>query len=335
MKKIFNKLTLVSLCLSLAVFAGCSGSKKATERTVAVFVPGIMADSPIYAKLAKGVQTAIDEFNKNLSDADKVQVFVLEAGTNQAEWSGKLTSLAAAGKYEVIVSSNPSLPDLCKPLTEQFPKQKFLLLDAACEGNENIAAISYDQKQQSYLTGYIAGLMSKTKKLGLVAAQEYPVMNNIILPYYTKGAQDAAGASVDFRIVGNWYDASKGAELADALNAAGVDVILPICGGAAQGVISSAKENGTKLVFFDDNVFARAPGNIISCCLVKQEDSAKKAVLSYLNKEIKWGSTKTVDFSDGYFEFVQDDPNYISAVPQDIREKMSVLVKDFTEGKKL
>ena len=222
--------TIIFLLSSTA----CSKSTMPNKKSIAVFIPGIMADSPIYANLAKGVKEAVEQYNLKASDNKKVAVEILEAGTNQAEWSAKITSLASTGKYDVIISSNPSLPELCAPLTEQFPLVKYILLDASINGNQNIAAISYNQKEQSYLTGYIAGLMSKSHKVGLIAAQEYPIMNNVLLPYYSLGAKAAdKNTSVDFRIVGNWYDASKGAELTDAMCAAGVDVILPICGGAA------------------------------------------------------------------------------------------------------
>jgi len=297
------------------------------KKSIAVFVPGIMADSPIYKNLAKGVQNAVDQYNLSAGENNKASITILEAGTNQAEWGTKLTALASTGKYDVIISSNPSLPELCAPLTEQFPLVKYILLDASINGNQNIAAISYNQKEQSYLTGYIAGLMSKNHKVGLIAAQEYPIMNNVLLPYYSLGAKASdKNTSVDFRIVGNWYDASKGAELTDAMFATGVDVILPICGGASQGVISSAKEHKIYITWFDENGFSKAPGTVISSCLVNQDIAAKEVTLGYLNNETEWGKTKVVGFAEGYISFVEDDPLYIEYVPSDIRAKLNVLI---------
>lgn len=335
MQKKSKKIIIFSLFIFTAaiILTGCTKKTAVKKTTVAVFVPGIAADSPTYSKLVKGVTLAVEEFNNTKTEDEKVDVTVLEAGTNQAEWSNKLTSLASTGKYDVIISSNPSLPELCVPLTEQFPKQKFILLDSELDGNTNISCLSYNQKDEAYLTGYIAGLMSTSKKIGLIAAQEYPVMNNVLLPYYTKGAQDAdSSVTIDFRIVGNWYDGTKGAELANAMYVAGVDVILPICGGASQGVIASAKENNFYLTWFDENGFDKAPGKIISSCYAKQDTVAKEMTLEFLNGNTEWGKTKYAGFTDGYFEFVEDDPNYINTVPEEIRNKMHILVKGITEG---
>ena len=225
------------------------------------------------------------------------------------------------------------MPDLVTPLTKQFPSQKFILLDAFAQGNDSIATVQYNQTEQSYLTGAIAALMSKKHKIGLLAAQEYPVMNNIILPGFQKGAQDViSGTTVDFRIVGNWYDASKGAELASAMNNAGCDVILPICGGASQGVISAAKEKGFFITWFDSNGFSKAPGIIISSTVMHQQKMAKEVTSEFLLGKTEWGVAKTVGIKEGYIEFVQDDPLYIQVVPQEIREKMADLLASIKDG---
>ncbi len=336
MKKIFFKYIALTSIFILTVSALSSCSKKADNKphSIALFVPGIIQDSPTYEHLTAGTMKAIDDYNqKNQDPEKKVKLYIMEAGTNQAEWATKLTSLAASGKYDLIISSNPSLPELAAPLTKQFPNQKFILLDASFTGNQNIACVSYNQKEQTYLSGYISGLMSKTHKVAVIAAQEYPVMNNILYPYYARGAADAVeGTTCEFRIVGNWYDASKGAEITDALCAQGVDVIMPICGGASQGVITSAREHGIFLSYIDENSFAKAPGTVISSCTTKQEVAAEEAVLDYITGKTQWGKTKVVGLQDGYIEFIQKDLLYESTVPEPIRKEVAALVSSLMDG---
>jgi len=319
--------------MSLAAIS-CSG-KKPQQLSIAVFIPGIIADSPIYAMLADGAKEAVNAYNNGKPEVSQAGLNILEAGTNQAEWSSKLTALAAEHKYSVIISSNPSLPELVGPLTQQFPSQKFILLDAYKTGNNNIATVRYNQHEQSYLTGYMAGLMSKSHKIGLITAQEYPVMNDVILPGYKEGALAAqAGTTVDFRIVGNWYDASKGSELANAMYKSDVDVILPICGGAAQGVINAAKENSRYLVLFDNVSFDKAPDNIISCTTLDQKKMAAEITAAYLTGKTEWGTAKTVGVADGYVKFEQDAPERKNpAVTDDMRTKMKELVENIRTGK--
>ena len=328
-----KKLSILFTILLTCIVVSCKPVAP-KQLNIAVFIPGICADSPTYSMLRDGVSLAVDDWNDGKEMNQKTKLYVLEAGTNQSEWPAKITALAAEQKYDVIISSNPSLPEIVEPIIEQFPNQKFILMDAECEGNKNICTVCYNQYEQAYLTGYIGGLMSKSHKLGLVAAQEYPVMNNIIWPYFEKGAKDADPSStVAFRIVGNWYDANKGGMLADILYGEGVDVILPICGGASQGVINSAVNNNFYITWFDNNGFDKAPGNIISSTVMKQQELSYIMTTDFLNGETEWGTAKMFGVKEGFVDFVQDDPLYISTVPSGVRSKMASLVDDIMSGK--
>lgn len=160
-------------------------------------------------------------------------------------------------------------------------------------------------------------------------------MNNVILPGYEEGAKSInPNATVDFRLVGNWYDASKGAELASAMKKSGVEVILPICGGASQGVISAAKEHGIFLAFFDGATFDRAPDHIISCTTLSQDAMAEMITKDYLAGRVNWGDARTVGLKEGFIHFVQDGKDYKNPhVTDAMRERMKEIVKSIEDGK--
>ena len=315
------KTTISIICIvviAISLFIWTFNKQKEENRWFAVFVPGVMANSPVYSMLAEGVSQAVLDYNENNNTNYKVEV--IEAGTNQAEWGAKLTGLAAMKKFEVIFSSNPSIPDLAASITEIYPEQKFIILDSFYEGNPNIATVRFNQREQAYLAGYAAGLATTSKdsqmkfsnpqkKIALISAQEYPVMNEIILPGFIEGAKAVDNdIEVIFKIVGNWYDANKGAEISRSLYNEGVDVILPICGGASQGVIATAKELGFYISWFDDNGFSKAPGYVISSSAMEQEKMAYEVATKYFEGKIEFGTATTVDIKDGYVTLITDDP---------------------------
>ncbi len=346
----FTKILAAALAV-LLVFCVTSCKKENTTKkaeSIAVYVPGVMSGSPVYEMLASGVQKSVEQYNANVANQnEKVSVTIIEAGTNQAEWGNKITAVAATGEYTMIISSNPSLPELIEPLTVQFPSVKFLVLDAFLEGNDHMATVRYNQREQAYMAGYAAGLVTvadsadmpfanEAKKVALIAAQEYPVMNNIIYPSFAEGAHAVdPEIQVDFKVVGNWYDASKGAELARACYDEGVDVILPICGGAAQGVIAAAQELGFYVTWFDDNGFAKAPGHVISSATLEQERMAMEVTSEYLAGKTVMGTAKTVGMKEGYVRFVNDDPLYESSVAESVRAKLDAEYNRIMEGKLL
>ncbi|WP_223292632.1 BMP family ABC transporter substrate-binding protein [Breznakiella homolactica] len=324
-------------CSAAALFAGGggdTGGKSSKEISIAVFVPGVMSGSPIYEMLAEGVRKAG-------SEEPGAAVTVIEGGFNQAEWEPKLTALAATGSYDLIVSSNPSLPALASSVSVKFPKQKFLLLDGEISGNPMIYTMRYNQREQAYVAGYLAAMVAqegktgvgKTSRIGLLAGQEYPAMNTIMLPAYLEAAKAIDPAfEVDFRVVGNWYDAGKGAELASDMIRNKSAVILCVAGGANEGAVQAAAETGAKVIWYDTNGYAVRPGTVVGSAILRQDKAAYEQTRRFLDGTLPFGTAEIVGMKEGYVDFVEDDPNYIAAVSPGIREKQAALLSRLRSG---
>ena len=334
------KIKLFFACCVFFFLFSCQKEETKSNLKIAVFVPGVRAGSAIYDMLASGVERAVSEAKK---DGKAIELTILEAGTNQGEWLQKLSNLASDEECDLIISSNPSLPTLAKDVLKKFPRNKFLLLDASSEGDERITTVKYNQYEQAYIAGHMAALVSLSdmkwakndkKKIGLIAGQEYPDMTNIILPSFMEGARAVdIDVEVDFRIIGNWYDAAKGAEVATSMYNEGVDVILPICGGANQGVITAAKENGFYVVWFDSNGYEKLEGYVVGSAVMEQERCAYEKTRSFIEGTLVEGKAEVLGIKEGYVDFIKDDPLYISTVPDALRAKQEDMLIKLKEGK--
>jgi simple sugar transport system substrate-binding protein len=326
------------LLMGTPVF-GLGSREKAAEGTgslsVLVYITGVVAGSPTYELLAAGAESFAAQHSN-------VTVKVYEAGFNQAEWEEQLTSLVASGTYDLVLGSNPSLPEICVNVVKKFPNQKFIITDAEYAGNSQISTYLYNQYEQSLYLGYLAGLITTStmpnanpaKKLGFIAAQEYPLLTKHIVPGFLAGAQLAdKDITLDFRVVGNWYDANKAAELAGSMIGAGVDVFASIAGGAAQGMIKTAQEQGAYVVYHNTNEYRSAPGVIVGCGLMEQKKLVEEILADVLAGKIQYGSAKTVGAADGYLNFIADDPGYTQYVPQDIQAKFNAFIADIKAGR--
>jgi simple sugar transport system substrate-binding protein len=331
------KKVLAVLCVVVVAFLGCRGKgvetadgKARIKRAIAVYVPGTTSGSPTYEMLVEGVLRAASEYSG-------VVATVVEAGYNQTSWEEKLTSLAADGKYDLIVSSNPSLPALALSVQQKFPNQRFLLLDGSLEpGNPSIYALQYNQREEAYMAGYLAALVageSGGNKIGLIAAQEYPVMNDVILPGYREGAAAFDPAiTVEFRVIGNWFDASKAAELALSMISGGVKAILCIAGGASDGAVQAASETGAKIIWFDSNGYAIRPGVIVGSCVIAQDRAAYIKTKEFLEGTLPFGTVELVGVRDHYVDFIDDDPLYIESLSENVRQKQQIMLEKLRSG---
>ena len=300
---------------------------------VAVFVPGVAAGSPLYEQLVSGAQKAQAEF-------PDMTIKVVEGGFNQAEWPEKMTSLAATGEYTWILSSNASMPGIAADVARTFPQQKFIIMDGYLSGNPQIYTLMYNQVEQGYLAGYMAGLVTKSRqkggaaaKVGAVVAQEYPVLNQQILPGFQQGFQAVDPTfSLDYRVIGNWSDANKAADLANSMMDSGVSVILPIAGGAGQGVVKAAQNRGRFIVYFDANTYSLAPGTIVGCAILDQQRAVYETLKKAMRGTLPFGTADVVDARSRYVDFADADPLYIKNVPADLRARMDTVVRKLRSG---
>jgi simple sugar transport system substrate-binding protein len=335
MKKIFTVVLLIGAIL----FFGCRAKESNAGRnqglSVLVYVTGVTAGSPTYELMAAGA----NEFAEAHSN---VKVMVYEAGFNQAEWETQLTELVAGGEYDLVLGSNPSLPEICASVGEKFPNQKFAIVDAFYEGNPQISAWLYNQYEQSLYLGYLAGLITTSdmphanggRRIGFIAAQEYPLLTRHMVPGFLAGARRVdPQIELDFRVIGNWFDANKAAELATSMIAAGVDVFTSIAGGAAQGMIRAIRDRGAYALSYNTNEYSLAPGFILGCGIMGQKKLVQEILADALAGKIQYGKSQIVGAKEGYLDFIADDPGYLDHLPTGIQEKFNAFMNDVRAGR--
>ncbi|MCL2806187.1 MAG: BMP family ABC transporter substrate-binding protein [Treponema sp.] len=327
-----KKAIFILLIAAILLTTGCIRKNQAekSDISVLVFITGVIAGSPTYELMAEGAL----EYAK-LNPMANIKIY--EAGVNQALWEQQLTEMVSEGIYDIVMGSNPAMPQLCVNVARLFPDQKFIILDAHHEGHPQIRTYFYNQYEQSLILGYLAGLITTSnmpyannrKRIGFIAAQEYPLLTGHMVPGFIEGARMVdPQIELDYRLVGSWNDANKASDLASAMMSSGVDVFTSIAGGAAQGLIKTAVERGAYIVWYNANAYNLAPGFIVGCGIMEQ----KKLVIEILNdaamNKIQYGLSDILGLKDGYLGFIFDDPGYYDNIPLEIREKFEAFVKD-------
>jgi len=316
--------------LAGALLVVCLVATVAAAYNIGIYVPGVVAGSPLYEDLVAGVEMVAAE-------NPDVTYKVLEAGFDQSTWESQMVAMAATEEYDLIISSNGSMPAVSLEAATVYPDQKFLFVDGVVAGNAQMYSVLYNQVEQGAVMGYLAGLVTTSDmeganpdlKVGFIAGQEYEAMNLMIVPGYELGARLAnPDIDVDFRVIGNWWDANKAGELANSMIDAGVDVIATACGGANQGVIQACQERGKYVLYLDKDDYALAPGTIIGCSALGQVQAVYENVKAAINGELVWGDYKILGISDGFVDFVDTNPLYESAVSAGVRADMQVFLDD-------
>jgi len=321
-----KKFLYIFLLIFILSGSGCIRNNETAQTdsrvSVLVFITGVIAGSPAYEMMAEG---ALEFLQAN----DKINIKIYEAGMNQALWEQQLAEMVSGGAYDVVIGSNPSLPEMCANVGLMFPGQKFIIADADYSGNRQIKTYSYNQYEQSLFLGYLAGLVTTSlmphansqKKIGFIAAQEYPLLTNEMVPGFIEGAKLVDNEiELDMRVIGNWSDAGRAAELASAMINSDADVFTAIAGGAAQGLIRTAVERGAYIVWYNTNAYNSAPGFIVGCGIMEQKKLVTEILNDIMEDRVQYGVSQKIGVKEGYLGFIFNDSGYRN-IPADIREK--------------
>ncbi len=131
----------------------------------------------------------------------------------------------------------------------EYPDVYFFANSGDQTNGTNLAGNLFTWGELGYLTGYLAGKMTETNKIGFVGAME-----TLSIAAEVRAFTDAAklvnpDAEVTVAYTGSWSDVTKGYEAAQAQINAGCDVLMGIGDACDAGAIQACGESNGKAVF--------------------------------------------------------------------------------------
>jgi len=251
MKKIFS---IISIILILSIlFAGCNSSSKTPDTkggssndevsVAVVFGLGGLGDKAFNDSVYSGVKKAEEELGVKVQYVEPTEI---------AEFEGHLREFAKSGKYSLIVGVGFDQADAITTVSKEFPDQKFVLLDGDVD-LPNVSSITFKDNEKCYLIGVIAGLMTKTNKIGIVGGMDIPLINAFVAGYKAGAMSANPDVEVLVKYVGAWNDSNTGKELAMSMYNEGADIVMAAAGGSGLGVFVAAKDTGNLAIGADVN----------------------------------------------------------------------------------
>lgn len=124
----------------------------------------------------------------------------------------------------IIIGTAFGYSDTFKELSEKYPDVAFLNAAGTTNG-PNLQSFYGRTYESHYLCGMVAGAMTKSNKLGFVAAHPIPIVNWAVNAYALGAQRTNPNATVNVIFNGSWYDPVKERDATKALAEQGVDVV--------------------------------------------------------------------------------------------------------------
>jgi len=225
----------------------------------------------------------------------------------------------------LIVGEVFGLERAARKVAKDYPETAFLMGSSFGPVGPNFSVFDNWIHEPSYLTGMVAGSMTKSNVIGMVGGYAIPEVNRL-MHAFMDGARDV-NPDVKFLVnfIDSWYDPPKAKESAFAMMDAGADIMY----AERFGVSDAAVERGVKAIGNVIDTSADYPGTILAPAIWHMEATIDKAV-----SNVAAGSFEAADY--GQYSFMAFNGGSLildeSLVPSDIATAVKAKEQEIMDG---
>lgn len=188
---------------------------------------------------------------------DKVKTFYQEVVPENIQDVKNTAKVMIDQGVSVIFANSFGYMDGIEELAKEYPDVKFMHFSGYKMNDTNFGNYFGAMEEARYLSGIVAGMKTKSNKIGFVAAFPLPELF-IAINAFTLGVKSVnPDATVQVVWTNSWYDPAKEKEAADALLANGCDVLAQHCDTTGPQV--SAEANNAFAIGYNSDSYTSAP----------------------------------------------------------------------------
>ncbi|MCG9894575.1 MAG: BMP family ABC transporter substrate-binding protein, partial [Fimbriimonadaceae bacterium] len=317
----------------LAMLASGCGSAPATE-TASGDAPadadgltiGIVFDTG-----GRGDKSFNDSAWRGLERAQKelgIKVLAVDS-KSEKDYAANIAGAADRGA-DLVIAVGISMQSALEQAAKEYPDSKFAIVDASMD-LPNVRSLLFTEHEGSFLVGYLAGLMSKSGKIGFIGGQELPLIKKFEVGYRAGAWKANPGIEVlPPKYTGSWDDIDKARIAANLLYGQGADIIYHAAGRSGLGLIRAAKDQGKWAIGVDSDQDDIEPGSVLTSMIKRVDEAVFQTVKDLTEGKFEAGD-KVYDLAANGVG-TSDFKNTKEQIGADNLEKLETVRKEIASG---
>lgn len=243
-RRVVATVTIVSSALLGLAACGSDdgeGSGDGDELRVGVALAGPRNDGAFYQTYLEGVQAKEDELNLKISVVDNL--------SDPSQMTDALNNLAADN--DIIIGGGSALVASANSVAPNHPDTTFVMSGIVEEGVDNLHAYMMLQGVPAYVAGVVAADVTKTGHVGFIGGAEIPPTSQSDIDFEAGALATNPDLKYSNVTVGDFSDAAKAKQAAEAQIADGVDVIYAFVDAGLPGVLQAIEDSGKDVKVFN------------------------------------------------------------------------------------
>jgi basic membrane protein A len=210
-------------------------------------------------------------------------------------------------------------------VARDYPGVEFACVDYAPPDDgqipPNVVGLRFREEEGSFLVGAAAGLFSRTRRVGFVGGMDIPLIRRFERGYRAGVAEVCPDCTVSAAYAGStpaaFKDPEKGAALATAQYASGVDVIYHASGSTGHGVFVAAHRYRRYAIGVDGDQHDEMPDVVLTSMLKRVDNVVFELAREALGgradhgpgASARRGGVRVFGLADGGIDWVHQGPH--------------------------
>ncbi|MDF0728602.1 BMP family ABC transporter substrate-binding protein [Cytobacillus sp. S13-E01] len=206
--------------------------------------------------------------------------------------------------------------------SKEFPNIHFITFNGDANG-DNVTSINFKADAMGFFGGMVAGKMTETNKVGVIAAFEWqPEVNG----FFEGAAFQNPDVEVEISYTNSWDNVDSALRLLDKMVQEGVDVVYPAGDGYNVPVIEALKEQGLYSIGFVTDQSYLGEATVLTSTVQHVDELYEFVAESYNKGELESGDL-FFDFQDGVISMGKFSPE----VDPDFEKEINAHVETYIQ----
>ncbi|MGM0874603.1 MAG: BMP family ABC transporter substrate-binding protein [Bacillota bacterium] len=301
----YKKLGLV-LILLFSLFGCGQPTASGQLQKVGMLVPDTIDDQVWGTKGYRGLL--------NIQTELKVDVFYKEGMNDESKVRAAIDEFQQ-NEVNLIFGHGSEYASFFNALSKDYPDIHFVLFNGEAVG-ENVTSLNFESNAMGFFGGMVAGEMTKTEKVGILAAFEWqPEINGFFEGAYFQNED----VHVDIQYVQDWNDTQSAMLLLDEMIGTGIDIVYVAGDGYNVPIIEKLKEEGLYAIGFVSDQSDLGKGTVLTST-VQHVDVLYEVVANSFNKGELESGELYFDFQDGVISMGNFSPLVDKTFQTDLKD---------------
>jgi basic membrane lipoprotein Med (substrate-binding protein (PBP1-ABC) superfamily) len=254
--------------------------------------------------------------------------YVFSENVSNADYERVMREYAEQGK-DLIVGESFAVESAARRVARDYPDTAFLMGSSGKPQEPNFSVFDNYIQEPAYLTGLIAGGLTKSGKIGMVGGYPIPEVNRLMNAFMAGVREMRPDAQFMVTFINSWFDPPKAKEASFAMIDNGADIMY----AERFGVSDAARERGILAIGNVIDTQPQYPETVVASALWNMEPTIDRAIDAV--RTDKFAAEDYGKFSMMQYGGSELAPlgTFTDKVPADVMEKVRTREKEILDGR--